>query len=180
MGDETGDVTELLHALSGKEPQTAARLFALLYGELKRLAAFNMRSERGDHTLTPTALVHEAWIRLSPRGGVQDREHFMALAAQAMRRVLVDHARARRAQSRGGDSTMLSIDWFDVEQPLPAAQLIELDEALNRLAAMKPRVAQVIELRFFWRADGRRGGGHSESDAPDGEQRLGDGAGVVV
>ena len=149
MGDEAGDVTELLHALGGKEPQSAERLFALLYGELKRLAAFNMRSERGNHTLTPTALVHEAWIRLSSREGVQDRHHFMALAAQAMRRVLVDHARARRAESRGGDSTVVSIDWLDVEQPLPTAHLIELDEALNRLAVMKPRVAQVIELRFF-------------------------------
>jgi RNA polymerase sigma-70 factor (ECF subfamily) len=149
MDDKSGNVTQLLRALNGGELQASDRLFSLLYSELRRLAAFHMGGERGDHTLTPTALVHEAWLRLSGNENIHDRHHFFALAAQAMRRVLVDHARARQALCRGGSASTISIDSKDIPQPLPPTVMISLDEALNRLAIMKPRAAQVIELRFF-------------------------------
>jgi RNA polymerase sigma factor (TIGR02999 family) len=149
MGEEAGEVTQLLRALGGSSPQPLDDLFSIVYKELRRLAAFNMRGERSNHTLTPTALVHEAWLRLSNQDSVQDRHHFTSLAAQAMRRVLVDHARAKQALIRGGTKATISIGSLDVPQPLPPNYMIALDEALSRLAIIKPRAAQVIELRFF-------------------------------
>jgi len=149
MRDDSHDVTQPILTLHGSEQEPRQRLFSILYSELRRLAAYHMRGERCNHTLSPTALVHEAWLRLSSQETVQDRHHFLALAAQAMRRVLVDHARARQALCRGGDMISVTIDSLDIPQPLPAASMIALDEAINRLATVKPRAAQVIELRFF-------------------------------
>ena len=133
-------------------PRPAQDLDALLYGELRALAADFLRRERSDHTLQPTALVHEAWMRLS----VQDesrwgsRAHFFALAAQAMRRVLIDHARRKRADKRGGGARRITLA-RDVTPPGDSSDvdLLALDDALDRLAELDARQARVVELRYF-------------------------------
>lgn len=122
----------------------------LVYAELRRIASRRLRAERDDHTLQPTALVNEAWLRLMQLHSLelQNRVHFFALAAQAMRRVLVDHARRRRAARRGIDVDHLPLE-DDLPSPMPPDRLIALDEALDRLAALEPRHARVVELRYF-------------------------------
>lgn len=127
-------------------------LLPLLYGELKRIAARQLRNERPGHTLCTTALVHEAWLELShlDRIKFQNRSHYLALAAQAMRRVLIDHAVARGAQKRGGGQHVTSLD----DDPLVivedrAAELLDLDDALQRLRALDERQARIVECRFF-------------------------------
>jgi RNA polymerase sigma factor (TIGR02999 family) len=125
---------------------------ALLYGELRALAADFLRRERSDHTLQPTALVHEAWIRLSAQAGSpwNDRAHFFAIAAQAMRRILIDHARRRGADKRGGGLQRITLA-SGITPPLASTEvdLLALDDALVRLAALDERQARVVELRFF-------------------------------
>jgi len=119
-----------------------------VYDELRRLASAKLAQERPGHTLQATALVHEAWLRL--RGASvewQDRNHFLRVAATAMRRILVDQARARRTAKRGGDGGR--IDGFDIAAPVPEPDLLALNEALDRLAAIKPDHARLIELRYF-------------------------------
>ena len=127
-------------------------LLPLVYGELKRIAARQLRSERAGHTLCTTALVHEAWLELSNLDRIkwQNRSHYLAVAAQAMRRVLIDHAVARRAQKRGGGQHVESLE----ADPLVmvqerAAELLDLDHALERLAALDGRQARIVECRFF-------------------------------
>jgi RNA polymerase sigma factor (TIGR02999 family) len=127
-------------------------LLPLVYGELKRIAARQLRSERPGHTLCTTALVHEAWLELSHLDRIkwQNRSHYLAIAAQAMRRVLIDHAVARRAQKRGGGQQIETLD----ADPLVmvherAAELLDLDHALERLAALDERQARIVECRFF-------------------------------
>jgi RNA polymerase sigma-70 factor, ECF subfamily len=127
-------------------------LLPLVYGELKRIAARQLQRERADHTLSTTALVHEAWLELSNLDRIkwQNRSHYLAIASQAMRRVLIDHAVARRAQKRGGgkevevldDSAMLLVEGR-------AEELLDLDHALQRLAAIDERQVRVVECRFF-------------------------------
>lgn len=127
-------------------------LVPLLYEELRRLAASYLRKEREGHTLQPTALAHEAYIRLIDQHSVtwQNRAHFMGLAAQAMRRVLADHARRRGAQKRGGDVVRVSLDEGDAAAANPqAVEIQELDTALEDLAKLEPRQARVVEIRFF-------------------------------
>lgn len=151
---EADDVTLLLAAWRDGDPEALSRLMPLVYGELRRLAARSLGGERQDHTLQPTALVHEAFLRLA--GGAvpdwQDRVHFFAVAAQVMRRLLVDHARARRTGKRGGGLRRLPLE-AALEIGSPAAGdpelLLALDEALGELAAHDPRKARIIELRFF-------------------------------
>jgi RNA polymerase sigma factor (TIGR02999 family) len=144
------DVTELLARWHRGDHDAFAELIPLVYDELRRLAEHYMRQEHGDHTLQPTALVHEAYLRLVGHDCTpfNNRVHFYGAAAQAMRRILVDHARRRQAQKRGDDPAMVSLDSIgagvDVRQ-----DLVALDEALTRLAAMAPRPAQVVELRYF-------------------------------
>jgi RNA polymerase sigma factor (TIGR02999 family) len=127
-------------------------LDALLYSELRALAGDFLGRERSDHTLQPTALVHEAWIRLSAQDGSRwtDRAHFFAIAAQAMRRILIDHARRKRADKRGGDRQRITLA-SDITPPLDSNEvdLLAIDEALGRLAELDARQAQVVELRFF-------------------------------
>lgn len=133
--------------------------FLLLYQELRGLADFYLRRERQGHTLQPTALVHEAWERLMGSGAVQgqerpfkDREHFLATAARVMRRILIDHARARAAAKRGGDAARVHLEVSDLAAPAdadPDAYLVALDGALASLAEQDPRAAQLVELRFF-------------------------------
>lgn len=127
------------------------RLFPLLYDELYRLASAQLRSERPDHTLGATALIHEAYLKLSGLERIQwrNRSQFMAVAAQAMRRVLVNHATARRAKKRGDGSEATSLDRVVVVSRDRSEELLELDRALTRLATLDERHARVVECRFF-------------------------------
>jgi RNA polymerase sigma factor (TIGR02999 family) len=140
----------LLHARAGA-PAALDQLFPLVYDELRRLAQSQLRAESAGHTLQATALVHEAYLRLvdQTRAQWQNRAQFMAVAARSMRRVLVDYARRYRASKRGGSWQRIEIE--DVQLPLAqrADALIELDDALDRLAALSPRLARVIECRYF-------------------------------
>jgi RNA polymerase sigma factor (TIGR02999 family) len=148
--NEPGDVTRLLQALAVGDA-AAPEVLPLVYDELRRLAAHDLRRERRDHTLQPTALVHEAYLRLAAQDRVQwrNRAHFVGVAAQLMRRVLVDHARATHARKRGGHDTRVPIDDVDPGADGPSADIFALDEALTRLAALDPRQARIVELRYF-------------------------------
>ncbi len=148
----THDVTRLLHALQEGTPDAGDHLIRLVYQELHGIAERYMRRERSDHTLQPTLLVDEAYLRLVGQQHVswQNRAHFFAIAAQAMRRILVDHARRRGAARRqGGQRVTLRADVAAPSAPAPTLDLIALDDALSRLAALDARQAQVVELRFF-------------------------------
>ena len=134
-------------------PLSMEQLFPIVYKELRQIAARKLRSERAEHTLCTTALVHEAWLELTKLNRMQwqNRSHFLAVAAQAMRRILIDYAVARRAQKRGGGFRVESLDGLD-EVAIAGArgdELVALDEALNRLAAMNGRQARIVECRFF-------------------------------
>ena len=146
------DVTRLLLELQGGDASASDQLIRLVYGELHDLASHYMRSERAGHTLQPTALVHEAYMRLVDQRSAtwQSRSHFYGVAAQAMRRILVDHARRKHAQKReGGQRVTLERD-LEVEAPGGRSlDLIALDDALQKLGAVDARYAKVVELRFF-------------------------------
>jgi RNA polymerase sigma factor (TIGR02999 family) len=126
-------------------------LLPAIYGELKQLAANYLRRERRDHTLQATALVHEAFLKLVDQRDVrwQNRAHFFGIAAQMMRRILVDHARAHAASKRGSGARPLSLDEALVVAPASNVDLLALDEALTRLGALDPQQSRVVELRFF-------------------------------
>ena len=147
------ELTRLLDQTVKGDEEAAASLFAMVYDELRRLAAAVLRHERQDHTLQPTALVHEAYLRLAdePHGRWENRAHFLAVAARAMRRILVDHARGRNAQKRGSGAVRFALE--DVEPAAsgsaPDLDLVILDEALARLSVLDARQARIIELRFF-------------------------------
>jgi len=148
-----GEVTRLLEQASAGNADARATLFDVLYRELRRLAEAAMRAERANHTLQPTALVHEAFLRLaSDQGRFESRAHFLGVAAGAMRRVLVDHARGRNAQKRGRGATLVTVQDLD-DLPQPAAtedlDLVVLDDALSRLTVLDARQGQIVELRFF-------------------------------
>jgi RNA polymerase sigma-70 factor, ECF subfamily len=152
MNPTARDVTRLLAAASAGDPNAVPSLFEALYRELRQLAASTMRSERRDHTLQPTGLVHEAYLRLSDEPmTLENRRHFFQAAAVAMRRILVEHARARVAQKRGGDARPLPLDDIDVpaDSGLPPMDLSALDAALTDLAALDARQARIVELRYF-------------------------------
>ena len=145
------DITQLLHRLQDGDRSAEEKLVPILYKELHRLAAHYMRRERGDHTLQPTALVNEAYLRLvrTPNIDWESRTHFFGVAAQLMREVLVDHARAHLASKRGGDVGKVSLDELRVYSPEKSGELVALDEALDRLARQDQRMSRVVELRFF-------------------------------
>jgi RNA polymerase sigma-70 factor, ECF subfamily len=149
---DTGEVTRLLERASAGDTAARATLFDVLYRELRRLAEAAMRAERANHTLQPTALVHEAFLRLvGEQGQFGSRAHFLGAASGVMRRVLVDHARGRNAQKRGSGATLVTVDDLD-DLPQPAAaglDLVVLDDALSRLTAFDARQGQIVELRFF-------------------------------
>jgi RNA polymerase sigma factor (TIGR02999 family) len=146
-------LTRLLEAWRSGDSAAADKLVPLVYAELRRIAASKLRSEREGHTLQPTALVHEAWLRLMKQhdSGWQNREQFFAIAAQAMRRILVDHARKRHAAKRGDGEAPVDVD--EVAQiltvTLPDERLLALDDALKGLATLDARQARIVELRFF-------------------------------
>jgi len=145
------DVTRLLHELSGGDESALERLLPLIYDELRAIASREMRRERGDHTLQPTALVHEVFLKLVDRPDLswESRAHFLNLAAQAMRRILVDHARRRGRKKRGEGAVRVTLDEALVGAGEAAPDLTDVDDALERLGRKDPRKAKVVELRFF-------------------------------
>lgn len=147
-----GEVTVLLRAWQAGDASALDRLLPVVYRGLKQIAARQMRGERSDHTLQPTALVHEAFLRLvDRRSDWQSRSHFYAAAAQAMRRVAVDHARARSRNKRGGKAVRVDLTAVaEAASVEPAsADVLALDEALSRLEKLDPQQARLVELRFF-------------------------------
>jgi RNA polymerase sigma factor (TIGR02999 family) len=149
------DATLLLNGIESGDPKAADQLLPLVYEQLRALAASRMANEAAGHTLQPTALVHEAFLRLLrlPPGSVQNRVHFFALAAQAMRRILADHARRHRAAKRGGSAVRVPLELVEGGAPgTPAGDDVaadDLDAALEDLAKLDERQARVVELRFF-------------------------------
>jgi RNA polymerase sigma factor (TIGR02999 family) len=146
------EVTRLLVRLTDGDRGVLDELLPLIYGELRRLAAGYLRRERVGHTLQPTALVHEAYLRLVDQTQVrwQNRAHFLGVAAQMMRRILVDHARAHEAGKRGGEFQKLSLDEnIDASGEGRDLNLVALDDALERLAELDPQKSKIVELRFF-------------------------------
>jgi RNA polymerase sigma-70 factor (ECF subfamily) len=147
----TTSVTALLVRAQGGDPTALADVFPLIYDELRRLARVQLQREPDGHTLSPTALVHEAYMRLMDYSRMEwtGRVHFLSVAATAMRRILVDHARGHRSVKRGGMLRRISLDDVELGTEDRAEVLIALDEALERLTAVDARQAQVVECRFF-------------------------------
>jgi RNA polymerase sigma-70 factor, ECF subfamily len=151
-GTPPGEVTRLLIAWNEGDEAAVERLMPLVYAELRRIAERQFRRERAGHTLQPTAVVHEAYFRLIDQTRVtwKNRGHFFAIAAQAMRRILIDHARAREADKRGGNETVVSLDvGIASPEPVDDVDLLALDEALVRLKTLDDAQAKIVELRFF-------------------------------
>jgi len=151
MDTEKGEVTRLLKAMAHGDPQAADNLLPLVYAELHRLAKAYMRRERPDHTLQPTALINEAYMRLAKEDiDWNNRQHFIAIAANVMRRVLVDYARAHNADQRGGGE-LQRVEMQDelAISPEKLEEVMLLDEALKNLEKQNPRQAKVVELRYF-------------------------------
>ena len=152
MDQSPHDVTQKLHDWSEGDRGAAERLMPLVYDELRKLARAYLRRERADHTLQPTALINEAYLKLIGQRDVkwQNRAHFFAFAAQAMRRILVDYARERKREKRGGAPENLPLDEaLTIVSQEKSIDLVALDEALNKLAAFDERQARVVELRYF-------------------------------
>jgi len=143
------DITQLLEAAHAGDRHAMAELWPIVYDELRKLAAANMVKERADHTLGATALVHEAYLRLTGGQAFDSRSHFWKAAARAMRHILVDHARARNAAKRGGGRQRLEFDSNHMATAVPDANLEALDEALTRLAESHPQQAELVQLRYF-------------------------------
>ena len=144
-------VTHLLHRWKEGDPAALDALMPIVYAELRRLARRHMASERSDHTLQHTALVHEAYLALMDMDvGWNNRAHFFAVAARAMRRILVDHARNRKREKRGGELVRVDLDGAAAEAAAsPAMDLEILDDALERLAHIDPRKSEMLEMRYF-------------------------------
>jgi RNA polymerase sigma factor (TIGR02999 family) len=149
------DVTHILAALDRGDPHAADELLPLVYDELRRLAAAQMGREKPGQTLDATALVHEAYLRLMGNPKADDfphfagRRHFYAAAAEAMRRILIDRARRKQSQKRGGELVRHGLDGLDIALPEPREDVIALDEALKKLAEADPQAAELVQLRFF-------------------------------
>lgn len=154
-------VTEILNQLGRGEPAAMRALLPKVYDELRRLAAVHIGEERSGHTLQPTALVHEAFIRLAdgPAAPMAGRIHFFRLASKVMRQVLVDHARGRAAAKREGGWQRITLDGGLCAQDRPLINLIDLEDALTKLEGMDERMARLVELRFF--------GGLAEEEAAE-------------
>ena len=145
------DATLLLNAVDQGDPQAAEKLLELVYEELRRLAASKMAREAPGQTLQPTALVHEAWLRLigdrNPR--FENRAHFFSAAAEAMRRILIDRARRKLAQRHGGGAERVDVEGQDLAAPVADQQLLAVHEALDKLAKEHPVQAELVKLRYF-------------------------------
>lgn len=152
MADKSENITRLLMDWTSKGDEAALEaLTPVVYGELRKLALSYLRRERSDHTLQPTALIHEAYLRLVDQNVPEwrSRSHFFGVAAQLMRQILVDHARARSAAKRGGGEAKLSLDQGFQYSEERSDQLVALDDALTDLAKLDPRKSKVVELRYF-------------------------------
>jgi RNA polymerase sigma factor (TIGR02999 family) len=150
--DSRDDITRLLHDWSGGDATALPRLVEIVYPELRRIAARRLRAERDGHTLQPTALVHEAYVRLAqqqPGKAWQDRAHFFAVAAHVVRAVLVDHARARRAIKRGAGETPIDLTIAGESTGATPVALLDLDAALQSLEALDQEQGRIVELRYF-------------------------------
>ena len=144
-------ISVILKDWSGGDRASADRLLSLVYDELRKIAGQYLRKEKSDHTLQPTALVHEAYMKLIDISDIswQDRAHFFAVSANIMRHILVDHARAKLAEKRGGDAQRISLEDADSLSSEPDVDLLAVDEALNELAEFDEQQSRIVELRFF-------------------------------
>jgi len=145
------DVTQLVVAAQQGDAAAAEKLLPLVYEELRRIAAFKMAQEAPGHTLQPTALVHEAWLRMMGDGATRfdNRGHFFAVAAEAMRRILVEAARRKHSLKRGGSAVREDIDESHLVQQVPSEEMLAVDEALDLLTAANPVAADLVKLRYF-------------------------------
>ena len=145
------DFTVMLDAVHAGRPRAAEDLLELVYEELRRLAAFKMSGQPSGHTLQPTALVHEAWLKLmgSEKTTFENRTHFFASAAEAMRHILIDRARRKSAGRHGGGLERVVLDEFELVSPITDQQMLDVNEALDLLAREYPVQAKVVKLRFF-------------------------------
>ena len=149
--DDAGQVTQWLSSLDCADPDTANRLFALLYDELRRMARGHMRREGSEHTLSATGLAHEAWFRMAAQNRTQwrNRSHFLAVASTMMRRILVNHELARRAAKRDAELVAVTLSGLEQLGAAPDRDLVAVHEALLALEPVDARAAKVVELRFF-------------------------------
>lgn len=149
--EQAAGITKLLGQMRRREPGAADALVPLVYEELRSIARSYLNQERGGHTLQPTALVHEAYFRLMGQRHLdwRDRRHFFGVAAHLMRLTLIDHARRHRAEARGGGKKPVDLNAIEVGTEEGLEGLLALDEALEQLARLDPRLARVVELRFF-------------------------------
>jgi RNA polymerase sigma factor (TIGR02999 family) len=145
------DITRLLAQWRAGDQQALEALMPLVYQELRRIAGRSLQRERGSHTLQPTALVHEAFLRLVDQRDVRwhNRAHFFAIAAQLIRRILVDHARRRSAAKRGAGADKVTLEHEIAVSPTRSVETLALDQALSRLMELEPQQARIVELRFF-------------------------------
>jgi RNA polymerase sigma factor (TIGR02999 family) len=146
------DLTHILDGLQSGDAASAEQLLPIVYNELRKLAAYKMAQEAPGHTLQPTALVHEAWLRLlkpEEQARFENRAHFFGAAAEAMRRILVESARRKKRLKHGGQLERVDMDAVDLPLPMPDDELLALDEALDRLATVDARAAEVVKLCFF-------------------------------
>ena len=145
------DVTRILTAIEQGDAKSTDELLPVVYHELRRLAAHKMAGEPAGHTLQPTALVHEAWLKLvdTPNQSWQNRAHFFGAAAEAMRRILVERARRKGRQRRGSGAEHIAADDLEIAAPAPDDQLLALNDALDRFAALEPQQAELVKLRYF-------------------------------
>jgi RNA polymerase sigma factor (TIGR02999 family) len=145
------DITQLLHSIDKGDPKSAEQLLPLVYEELRRLAASKMAREAPGQTLQPTALVHEAWLKLA--GGAappfNGKAHFFGAAAEAMRRILIDRARRKAAQRHGAGQQRVDIDEMEIAAPAADDELLAVNDALDKFAAQHPQKAELVKLRFF-------------------------------
>lgn len=146
-----GQVTQLLINYRNGDESALQTLFPIVYDELHRVAGSMMRRENAAHTLQATALVNEAYLRLIGQNSLDltNKQHFVAIAARVMRQVLVDHARAKKAEKRGGDAVKVTLCTLGSVEEVELAQILDIDDALNRLAELSSRQAKIVELRYF-------------------------------
>lgn len=149
--EQTSDITQILHDWNNGSEEAKEKLLPFVYDELKRQARILMSKERSNHTLQPTALVHEAFLRLREQTGIdwRDRSHFYGFASRTMRQILVDHARRYATEKRGNKPIHFSLDEVQIPVSERADSILALNEALERLAEMDAQQAQIVEMRFF-------------------------------
>lgn len=151
MSNQTSEITQILKEWNNGDDEAKERLLRLVYDELKRQARFLMSKERSNHTLQPTALVHEAFLKMGDASGVvwENRGHFFGVTSRLMRQILVDHARLHAADKRGNNPIHFSTDDVDIPVDERADSILAIDEVLGRLSAIDERQAQIVEMRFF-------------------------------